>query len=459
MNHRERLAICTTCRRRRIDFDYGYVCKLTGSVADFQGTCKDYLRDETVTNNLKIRTEKRPFVPLFEPRPEREEQETRKKKSSRAARPKAARPKAARPTVARSRTAPSRVAPSKAAPSKAAPSKVARKKIRRYQSFLYALLGGVLMAAIASLGWAFATAMTGYQGVYMALGAGLLVGIAVRFFGAGVKWIFGILAALLALAASLLGYYLGQAGFPEEVQLAGIMGVPDYLKPELILNTLLDSFVPLDLLFYGLTALLAYFLSIRRISKRKMAKLELEGYKGAPALYWLRLPLILAVILLPVVYGYTLTNGDSVEYKTLFYESGNKMSEGALRNGLETGEWTSWYENGNIQSTGYYFEGKKDSLWKWYDESGVLSGTGSYAVEEANGTWIRYYPDGVVSDSGSFLNGLKEGLWEYFHENGSLKYSMHYKAGKLHGEKILLSSSGDVVNVEHYENGLLVEQE
>ena len=421
MDQRERLAICNKCINRKLDYEHGYVCQLTGRFADFEGTCKHYVLDQTVVDTIQVRTKDRPFVPLFDPVPPKEEAEAKK-------------------------TSPKKQA-----------SKVALKKLRRYQSFLYALIGGLLITATAAVGWAFTTAMTGYQGVYLALGVGLIVGTAVRFFGAGIKRIFGILAALLALTGSLLGYYLSQNGFLEELQLLSIMGIPDYLDQELMLNTIRDSFVPLDLAFYGLAVLLAYFIAIRRINSRKMARLEHDGYKGAPALYWLRLPLILAGILLPTYYGYTLTNSGSVELQTIYYDSGTKMSEGDMWDGLEMGQWTSWHENGNIQSIGYYLEGRKDSLWQWYDEVGILTGSGMYDEDVEHGTWMHYYPGGVVSDSGSYLEGLKEGLWKYFHENGSLKYAVHYKTGKMHGEKILLSPSGTVVNVAYYENGLLVE--
>jgi hypothetical protein len=427
MEQRERLAICNNCIRRKLDYEHGYVCQLTGRVADFEGTCKHYVLDHTVIDTIKVRTKDRPFVPLFDPPPAQQETETKRK-----------------------------AAPRKTSQKKQA-SKVALKKLRRYQSFIYALIGGLLITASTAVGWAFATAMTGYQGVYLALGVGVLVGIAVRFFGAGIKPIFGILAALLALAGSLLGYYLSQNGFLEELQLAGIVGIPDYLDQELMLNTMRDSFVPLDLVFYGLAAVLAYLIAIRRINSRKMARLEQDGYKGAPALYWLRLPLILVGILLPAYYGYTLTSNSSVELQTSYYDSGQKMSEGKMWDGLEIGEWTSWHENGNVQSIGHYLEGQKDSLWQWHDEAGILTGSGMYDRDVEHGTWMHYYPDGVVSDSGSYLEGLQEGLWKYYHENGSLKYAVHYKAGKMHGEKILLSPSGTVVNVAYFENGVLVE--
>ena len=52
-----------------------------------------------------------------------------------------------------------------------------------------------------------------------------------------------------------------------------------------------------------------------------------------------------------------------------------------------------------------------------------------------------------------------EGLWTYYHENGSLKSEVNYKAGQMHGEKTLWTSSGMLVNVEQYEDGILVENE
>ena len=447
MNHRERLAICSSCTNRKLDFTYGYVCQLTGRIADFQGSCKSYVRDETVTNDLKIRTKDRPFVPLFDPVPKPDVLETKKKSVKyKGARPGAARPGTTRPGAVK-----------KEAVKGKRLSEAARMKLRRYQNFIYALIGGLLITAAAAVGWSVVKVTTGFQEVYMAVGVGFIVGIAVRFFGAGINRIFGVLAALLALAGSLLGYYLSRTTFLENLQLASILKVPDYLKPDLILNSIRDTFVPLDLLFYFLAALLAYLLAIRRVNSKKRASLDGDGYKGAPALYWLRLPLILVMILVPAYYGYTLTSGDPGGLQTAYYDTGTKMSEGVMQNGQETGEWTSWHENGNIKSTGYYDEGQKDSLWQLYDESGILSASGMYVDGVENGTWMHYYPGGVISDSGSYLDGMKEGLWTFFNETGGLEYTVNYKAGKMHGETTLYSPSGNIVKVEYFENGVLLE--
>jgi antitoxin component YwqK of YwqJK toxin-antitoxin module len=466
MNQKARLAICTKCIRRKLDYEVGYICQLTGNPADFNGNCKHYVQDETVSEALGIRTEERPFVPLFEPVPESPESETKRHPvKQKAVNGKAVKAKASGPKGVHNNP------DAKIAVERKTLSIDAHKKLRRYQSFIYAVLGGLLVTLVCSLGWAFTEALTGFSGAYMAIGAGFLVGLGIRYFGAGMHWVFGMLAALLALAGSLLGYYLSQTSFLEVAQLERVILLPDYLNPEFFLGTLRETFVPLDLAYYGLAALLAFFLAIRRISKKKRVSLEDDIYNGAPALYWLRLPLILAGILIPAYYGYTHTHGDAGEnrvsvktqnsnaYVALYYDSGEKMSEGAMNKDQETGEWTSWHENGNLKSKGQYEEGKMNGLWKWYDEAGVLTGTGSYEEGVESGTWMHYYADGVVSDSGSYTLGLKEGLWKFYHENGNLKYSINYKAGMMHGEKILLSASGTTVKVDYFENGIRVEKD
>lgn len=425
MKQKERLAICSTCIRRKLDFEHGFVCGLSGSFADFKKECKDFEADPTVSHTIKVRTKERPWVPLFDPPPRADG----KKKSSKSKKPK----KSKKPTG------------------------VALKKLRRYQSFLYALLGGFMFTILSSLAWAELTYSTAYQGAYMAMGVGVLVGFAVRFFGAGIYRLFGVLAAFLTLLGSLLAYYLILVGFMVELRSSGIMAVPDSFNPELLIRSIQESFLPLDLLFYALAALLSYLLAIRRIGAKKREKLERDDYKGAPFLYWIRLPLILAGILLSAYYVYTRSSLDSDRVNTLYYESGKKSSEGEMQKDRETGTWTYWYENGNMKSTGNYRTGLRDSLWQYFDEQGGLTSSGMYLDGAENGTWKTYYPNGVLSDSGVYQEGLKEGLWKSNYEDGRLKTSIKYKAGKMHGEKTLFSPSGTIVRVQHFENGTLID--
>jgi hypothetical protein len=425
MNQKERLAICSGCSNRSLDFEHGYICQLTGKVADFNGQCKSYVKDESVTDTIKVRTKERPWVPLFEPPPVEETAEDGKKKSKNR--------------------------------KKDRPTGEALKKLRRYQSFLYAFLGGLLITVVSIVTWCMVAAETGNKEVYLALIVGLLVGIAVRFFGAGIYRVFGVLAAVLSLAGSVLGYYLIQTSFLSDLQAAQFAKLVDYIRPEILFDIIQNAFVPLDLLFYGLATLLGYLLAIRRINGKKLAQLTKGEDKGAPALYWLRLPLILALILVPAYIGYTLSTQGETGWSTVNYPSGEKMSEGKMVKGQKSGKWTCWHENGNLKSIGSYSDGKKDSLWQIYDESGIMTASGMYNNGLANGVWMRYYPNGDVADSGAYLDGNQEGLWKYWYENGSLKSATTFKEGKRHGKRSLWSDSGKLVKEDFYEEGELIE--
>jgi hypothetical protein len=383
------------------------------------------VKDESVTNSIKVRTKKRPWVPLFDPPPVEETVANGKKK-----------PKSAK---------------------KSRPAGEALKKLRRYQSFLYALLGGLLITLTSVVVWCMVSAETGYQEVYLALAVGILVGIAVRFFGAGIYRVFGVLAAILSLAGSILGYYLIQTSFLSDLQAANFAKLVDYIHPEIMFDIILDAFVPLDLLFYGLATLLGYLLAIRRVNGKKLARLAKGGDKGAPALYWLRLPLILAGILVPAYFGYTLSTQGESGWNTLYYPSGEMMSEGNMMRGEKSGKWTNWHENGNLKSIGSFTDGKKDSLWKIFDETGILTAAGMYNNGLANGVWMHYYANGEVADSGAYLDGKQEGLWKYWYENGRLKSTTNFKEGIRHGKRSLWSDSGKLVKEDYYEEGKLIE--
>jgi hypothetical protein len=437
MNQKERIALCSGCFNRKLDYEHVYVCQLTGSVASFQGSCKEYKPDDTVTDTIRVRTEERPMVPLFDPVPPAEKTVTEKK-------------------VRKAQKTPQ----TKSITKKKRPGDLALKKLRRYQSFLYALIGGLLIAAAASVVWVLLAETSGFQGVYFAVGVGVLVGLAVRFFGAGISRLFGVLAALLALAASLLGHYLSQSGFLVEVQSAGIKKGLYFFSTDLIVSTMLEVFVPLDLLFYGLALLLGYLLAIRRIPAKRLDNLENDNYQGAPVFHRVRLPLIIGMILLSAYFAYTQINlgsGEKSVSATRYYDSGEKMAEGEMLKGLETGEWTQWYENGNIKSVGYYTKGLQDSLWQWYDESGVQTGRGMFLQGMENGTWIQYFSNGVVSDSGAYREGKMEGLWKYYYESGNLKYTVHYKDGEMHGERILLSPTGKIAREQYFDQGVEID--
>src|SRR5690348_8928868 len=87
----------------------------------------------------------------------------------------------------------------------AALTEALKKELQKQQDPVYAIVGGLSAALLSAVLWAVITVATKYQIGYMAVGVGLLVGFAVRLFGAGVDQYFGIIGAFFSLLGCLLG--------------------------------------------------------------------------------------------------------------------------------------------------------------------------------------------------------------------------------------------------------------
>ena len=65
--------------------------------------------------------------------------------------------------------------------------------MRKYHSLLYALTGGLLATVAITNGWSAVSDLIAFPEINLSLGVGMLVGTAIRFFGAGTWKLFGIL--------------------------------------------------------------------------------------------------------------------------------------------------------------------------------------------------------------------------------------------------------------------------
>lgn len=123
-------------------------------------------------------------------------------------------------------------------------------------------VGGTIAAIIGAAVWAGVTIATGWQIGFMAVGVGILVGFAVRFFGKGETQAFGIVGAVLALVGCVLGnLFTGIAMVAKENDLAFLdtfMSFDYSAAPEL----LGAMFSPMDLIFYGIAVWEGYKFSI-----------------------------------------------------------------------------------------------------------------------------------------------------------------------------------------------------
>jgi len=371
MTRQQHLDFCNKCVNRKFDSKLGIICSLTNNIADFEGNCENFKLDENV-----------------------------------------------RPAVAGELSDTSDIVWGEL-------DEVGLKKLRAHQDLNYAIAGGLVAALVSAVLWAVITVTTEHQIGYMAIGVGLIVGFAVRYFGAGVDKKFGFLGAALSLLGCMLGNLFSQIGFAAQEQAQSYFEIISILTPNMVFSVLAETFQAIDLLFYGLAVYEGYRFAFRPLSNDLINQLKSADFEGTPDNQKFRLPLVIAGIAIISVFVFSMTRGVN-GHKIYNYESGMKQTEGELKNSKPDGKWISWHESGTIQSEGFFTEGVIDKSWKWFDENGNLSKTGQYAKGLETGVWKNFYPNGITLDSGNYIDGRKNGKWIINYENGRLYQSGSY---------------------------------
>ncbi len=143
------------------------------------------------------------------------------------------------------------------------------------QSLPRGLVAGGLAAGLGAILWALVSVTADAQIGWMAIGVGLGVGFAMRFFGKGVDRTYGIVAAVLALLSCVAGNVLTSAIIISRVEQVSIFETLFLfiMSPTLIPSVLMATFNPIDLLFYGLAAYEGYRFSFRQITQAEKASL------------------------------------------------------------------------------------------------------------------------------------------------------------------------------------------
>ena len=83
-------------------------------------------------------------------------------------------------------------------------------------------------------------------------------------------------------------------------------------------------------------------------------------------------------------------------YEKEYYEDGNLLKEGGLKNGKRNGEWKSYRRDGILWSNGNYIEGIRD------------------------GITITYHPNGKIYYEGHYSKGSKSGVWKFYDRDGKM---------------------------------------
>lgn len=125
-------------------------------------------------------------------------------------------------------------------------------ELRANQSLSKGFTAGIVAAITCAALWAMITVATEYQIGWMAVGVGYLVGFAIRFAGKGVDQIFGITGAMLALFGCILGNVLTIYMFIAKEYTVPVASVFLQLDTAEIIDMLIESFNPIDLIFYAI---------------------------------------------------------------------------------------------------------------------------------------------------------------------------------------------------------------
>lgn len=145
-------------------------------------------------------------------------------------------------------------------------------RLRSEQNLALGAAAGAAAALIGAGAWAAITVFTRYQIGWMAVGVGFLVGLAVRTFGKGIDKTFGFAGAGLALLGCLLGNLLAVCGMIAQEEQVGILEVLSRFEARGVLDLMVATFSPMDLLFYAIAVYEGYKLSFRQVSPEEMTQ-------------------------------------------------------------------------------------------------------------------------------------------------------------------------------------------
>ena len=125
---------------------------------------------------------------------------------------------------------------------------------------------GVLYASVAcilgAVAWSLISVSTGLQMGYMAIGVGFLVGFAMRQ-GKGIRPVFGILGAVLALISCVLGDFFSIIGYiakDYDMSYTDVLFGADYAE---IFSLMTENLASMTILFYGFAVYEGYKFSFR----------------------------------------------------------------------------------------------------------------------------------------------------------------------------------------------------
>jgi antitoxin component YwqK of YwqJK toxin-antitoxin module len=147
------------------------------------------------------------------------------------------------------------------------------------------------------------------------------------------------------------------------------------------------------------------------------------------------------------------------EFKQYFHENGKVSSEGMLLNGLPEGMWINYYPNGTVKSTGSRKNHELDSLWVFYSPEGIKTTAFTYLNGAKTGEATIYDKEGNISEIVKYENNVKQGEALYFFKTGELSKRVFFEKGKEQGEAFEYGKDGRIITLLKYDFGFIKREE
>ena len=147
-------------------------------------------------------------------------------------------------------------------------------QIRDEQNLLMGVMGGAAAALVGAVAWGLVTYFTGWQIGVMSIGVAFIVGWSVRKFGKGVDQVYGIIGASLSLCGSVLGNYFALCMVIADQEGVFFTEILESLDISIAIDLMVQTFTPIDILFYGLALYYGYKYSIRDLTEEETKSIQ-----------------------------------------------------------------------------------------------------------------------------------------------------------------------------------------
>ena len=131
-------------------------------------------------------------------------------------------------------------------------------------------------------------------------------------------------------------------------------------------------------------------------------------------------------------------------------ETGKKILEFRMVDGLKNGIYKEWYPDGTIKTKGKYSNDDKDGKWTEWNDNGQKSVYGNYKIGLKEGKWIEK-DDGKVITIEKYDKGIKN---QFYYDQEQVEYFLEYAKNIIKDYNYIYNLSKPIHEIIGYPEGL-----